>query len=66
MLLNLLERMAARRRRPGASPVWTAAAFATFLLRLYRRRSARDELALREVLAPGETLVITHTTQPRG
>jgi hypothetical protein len=66
MLLHFLERMAARRRRPGASPIWTAFAFATFLLRLYRRRSARDELALREVLPPGETLVITHTNQPRG
>ncbi len=66
MLLTLLERLAARRRRAGASPIWTAAAFAAFLLRLYRRRSASDEVALREVLRPGETLVITHTTQPRG
>jgi hypothetical protein len=66
MLLSLLERLAARRRRPGASPNWTAAAFATFLLRAYRRRAAKEELALREVLQPGETLVITHTTQTRG
>ncbi len=66
MLLTLLERLAARRRRAGASPIWTAAAFAAFLLRTYRRRSARDDVALREVLRPGETLVITHTTQPRG
>ena len=66
MLLSLLERLAARRRRPGASPIWTAAAFATFLLRAHRRRVAKEELALREVLQPGETLVITHTTQTRG
>lgn len=66
MLLALLERLAARRRRAGASPIWTAAAFAAFLLRRYHRRNARDEVALREVLRPGETLVITHTTQPRG
>ncbi len=66
MLLTLLERLALRRRRPGAHPAWTAAAFAAFLLRTHRRRAAKHEVALREVLQPGETLVITHTTQPRG
>ena len=66
MLLSLLERLAARRRRPGAHPVWTAAAFAAWLLRRHRRRAARDEVALREELRPGETLVITHTTSREG
>jgi hypothetical protein len=46
--------------------VWTAAAFAAFLLRTYRKRADRDAVALREELAPGETLVITHTTARKG
>ena len=66
MLLGILERLAARRHRPGSHPAWTAAALAAFLLRTYRKRAARDEVALREVLGPGETLVITHTTARKG
>ncbi len=66
MLLGLIERLAARRHRPGSHPVWTAAAFAAFLLRTYRKRADRDAVALREELAPGETLVITHTTARKG
>jgi hypothetical protein len=66
MILSLLERLAARRRRPGAHPAWTAVALAAFLLRRYQRSSARDAVALREELRPGETLVITHTTHRRG
>jgi hypothetical protein len=66
MLLRLLELLAARRRRAGAHPVWTAAAFAAFLLRTHQKRSARDEVTLRETLKPGETLVITHTTDRKG
>jgi hypothetical protein len=66
MFLALLERLAARRRRPGAHPAWTAAAFAAWLLRRHRKRAARDEVALRQVLQPGESLVITHTTQRKG
>lgn len=66
MLLSLLERLALRRRRPGAHPAWTAVAFAAFLVRWHRKRSAKETLALTEVLRPGETLVITHTHQRRG
>lgn len=66
MLLGLLERLALRRKRTGSSGVWTAVAFAAFLLRHYQRRAAQDDVSLREQLAPGETLVISHTTQPRG
>ena len=66
MFLNLLERLAARRRRPGAHPAWTAVAFAAFLVRRYQRKAAREAVALREELRPGETLVITHTTHRRG
>ena len=66
MVLSILERLAARRRRPGAHPAWVAASFALFLVRTYRKRAARDEVMLREPLRPGETLVITHTQQHQG
>jgi hypothetical protein len=66
MWLTLLERLAARRRRPGSHPAWTAVAMAAFLVRLHQKRAAKDAVALREVLRPGETLVISHTTQRRG
>lgn len=66
MLLSLLERLAARRRRPGSHPAWSAVAFATLLLRAYRKRVHREAVVLTEELRPGETLVITHTTQRRG
>jgi hypothetical protein len=66
MLLAILERLALRRRRPGSSGVWTAVALGAFLLRQYQRRAARDTVALREELRPGESLLITHTSTPRG
>jgi hypothetical protein len=66
MVLMILERLAARRRRSGASPVWTVVAAAAFLLRLHQRRSSKDAVSLREELRPGETLVITHTDRTRG
>jgi hypothetical protein len=66
MLLSLLERLALRRRRPGSHPAWSAVAFAAFLLRQHRKRANRDAVVLREELSPGETLVITHTSQRQG
>lgn len=63
-MLRLLELLAARRRRPGASGVWTGVAFAAFLLRRYQRRGAGG-VRLREELRPGEAILITHTTRPR-
>lgn len=66
MLLRLLELLARRRRRPGAHPAWAAVAFAAFLLRTYQQRAQRHEVRLREELRPGETLLISHTTEPRG
>lgn len=66
MLLRALEALARRRRRPGAHPAWTAITLAVFLLRLYQQRSQRHDVSLREELKPGETLVISHTTEPRG
>jgi hypothetical protein len=66
MLLSILERLALRRRRPGAHPAWSAVALAAFLLRRLRSHQAKDAVVLREELRPGETLVITHTHQPQG
>jgi hypothetical protein len=66
MVLRLLERLALRRKRQGASGIWTAVAFAAFLLRQYKKRVGRDEVSLREELRPGESLLITHTTLPHG
>jgi hypothetical protein len=66
MVLRLLERLALRRKRQGASGIWTAVAFAAFLLRQYQKRVGRDEVSLREELRPGESLLITHTTLPHG
>jgi hypothetical protein len=66
MLLAVLEWLALRRKRPGAHGIWTAAAFAAFLLRQHHRRVRRESVTLREELRPGETLVITHTDTPHG
>ena len=66
MVLTLLERLALLRRRPGANPIWSVVALSAFLLRRYQRNARRDEVVLREELRPGESLVITHTDQPRG
>jgi hypothetical protein len=66
LLLNLLERLSARRRATGRGGIWTGIAFATFLLRWHQRRSARDTITLREELRPGESILVTHTTQRRG
>jgi hypothetical protein len=66
MLLGLLERLARRRQRPGASGIWTAVALAAFLLRQYQRRAGRDAVRLSEELRPGEALLITHTTDLHG
>jgi hypothetical protein len=66
MVLSILERLAARRRRPGAHPAWMAASLALFLIRTHQRRAGRDAVVLREPLRPGETLVITHTNHPQG
>jgi len=66
MLLRLLELLAVRRRRRGSSGIWTGVAFAAFLVRWYQRRAERDTVSLCEELQPGESLVISHTTSPRG
>jgi hypothetical protein len=64
MVLLLLERLARTRRRNGG--IWTALAFATFLLRWNHRRTLRDQVYLSEELRPGESLLVTHTAQRRG
>lgn len=66
MLLRLLQMVARRRKIKGSGGIWTALSLAIFLLRRYQERSERDEVVLREVLQPGESLLISDTGQPRG
>ncbi len=66
MFLRLLEMLALRRKRQGASGVWAGVALAAFLMRWYQRRADRDTISLREELQPGESLLISHTMSPRG
>ncbi|MET0728918.1 MAG: hypothetical protein ABWZ76_11545 [Acidimicrobiales bacterium] len=68
MLLRALEMLARRRRlgRSGTHPAWAAVSLAAFLLRTYQRRAREESIVLREELNPGESLIISHTYQPRG
>jgi hypothetical protein len=66
LFMNLLERLAARRRAAGRGGIWTGIAFGTFLLRIYQRRAHRHTISLSEPLRPGESILITHTTQRQG
>jgi len=66
MLQRLLELGARRRGRPGAHPAWIAFSFGAFLLRRYKHRARRQEVVLREELRPGETILVSHLTAPRG
>jgi hypothetical protein len=63
MLLRILEELARRRRRPGSHPAWTAVTLAAFLLRRHQLNARRNEVSLRELLQPGDSVVITNTTQ---
>lgn len=66
MLLRALEVLARRGPRLRPHPAWSAVTLAAFLLRAYQRQAARDTVVLREELKPGESLLITHTSQPQG
>ena len=66
MLLRLLQVVARRQKIKGAGGLWTGLSLALFLRRRYQERAARDEVVLREVLHPGESLVISDTGRPRG
>lgn len=66
MLLSLLQMVARRRGAKGAGGLWTGLSLAIFLLRRYQERAARDDIVLREVLEPGESLLISDTGQPHG
>ncbi len=68
MFLRALEMLARRRRlgRRGSHPAWAAVSLAAFLVRTHQRRARAESIALSEELRPGESLVISHTFQPRG
>ena len=63
--LALLE-FVLRRRPRGARGVWTGIAFAAFLVRQHNKRIASGKIVRREALLPGESILITHSTQPEG
>jgi hypothetical protein len=63
-LFEFIQRYAQRRRRAGAGGIWTGIVFASFLMRIYKRRA--KPATLTQVLQPGESILITHTTQPHG
>jgi len=63
--LALLE-FVLRRRPRGSRGVWTGLAFATFLLRQHHKRITNGRVVRREALLPGESILITHSTQPQG
>jgi hypothetical protein len=66
MLLRLLQMVARRQKIKGAGGLWTGLSLAIFLLRRYQARAEADEVVLREVLQPGESLIISDTGQRRG
>ena len=63
--LALLE-LILRRRPRGSRGIWTGVAFAAFLLRQHNKRIASGRVVRREALLPGESILITHSTQPQG
>jgi hypothetical protein len=63
--LALLE-LVLRRRPHGARGIWTGLALASFLLRQHQKRMASGVVTRRLELRPGESIVVTHTTQQQG
>jgi hypothetical protein len=61
--LDRVHRVAVRRGVFGKSRPWLALAITTWGMRFARRAMRRDAIVLRETLAPGESLVISHSTE---
>ena len=51
---------------PGPGGIWTGIAFAGLPACASTSGGQRRRSTLREELRPGESILITHTTQPRG
>jgi hypothetical protein len=66
-IVDVVQRTAVRRGVFGTSRAWLAVAIGTWSLRQARRIASRRETAvLTEELRPGESLLITHTTDTYG
>lgn len=66
-LLDRLQRTGIRKGLLDGSRAWTVVAVVAVGIKLLRRISSADtEVVYRERLQVGESLLITHTTEPRG
>jgi hypothetical protein len=66
-LLDRLQRTGIRKGLLDGSRAWTVVAVVAIGIKLLRRVAAADrEVVYRERLQVGESLLITHTTEPRG
>jgi hypothetical protein len=63
-----LQRLAGRRGPRGDSRVWTGVWVLLFTARQIRKRTGRsaEDVVFRQELQPGESLIITHTTDTYG
>ncbi len=65
-MLQFLQRAAFRRFREGRPGPWGAVAVGVFGVRTLARWAKRnEEVVYREVLRPGEQVVVTHRTETR-
>jgi hypothetical protein len=67
-LLLAIQKAGALRGLRGGSRGWTAVWVGAFALRQIRKRTGRsgEEIVFREELKPGESFIVTHTTETYG
>jgi hypothetical protein len=67
-LLLAVQKAGALRGLRGGSRAWTAVWVAVFAARQIRKRTGRsgEEVVFRQELQPGESFIITHTTDTYG
>lgn len=66
-VLARLQRVGVRRGVFGTSRAWTVVAVGTFTLRQLGKLAKRDpEVVHRQELKPGESILISHTTDTHG
>jgi hypothetical protein len=67
-ILLFLQKTGALRGLRGGSRAWTAIWVTAFALRQVRKRTGRsgEEVVFRQELEPGESFIVTHTTETYG
>jgi hypothetical protein len=67
-ILTAIQKAGAIRGLRGGSRAWTAVWLTAFAARQIRKRSGRkgEEVVFRQELQPGESFIITHTTETYG